>query len=79
MDFVSIGPLLILGSIGSKLESCCGRLGYVIGRFKNALVLICQLRTFIVVAVMDAIVQQLEKIVTFLKKMEEGEIRQFST
>jgi len=81
VDFVSIGPLLTLGSMGNKLESSCGRLGYVIGRFKKALVIIYQLRSFMVVAVMDAIVQvqQLEKIAAFLKKVDEGEIRQVPT
>jgi len=72
-DFVAIGPLLVLGALGHNLEPSCGRLDYTIGRFEKALVVIYQLRSHMVVLVMDSIVntQQLEEIATTLKKMEE--------
>jgi len=70
-DFASIGPLLVLGSMGSKLKSSCGRLSYVTGRFENALVTIYQLPNHMVVVVMDKIVQnrRLEEIASLLKQI----------
>jgi len=73
IDFASIGPLLVLGSMGHKMESACGRMGYVIGRFENALVIIYQLRSCMVVVVSDPIIEmsRIEEIGTFLRKWEK--------
>jgi len=72
-DFVAIGPLLVLGAFGHKLESSCGRIGYAAGRFEKALVVIYQLSSHMVVLVMDTTVstQQLDEIASLLEKMEE--------
>lgn len=71
-EFVSIGPLLVMGALGHKLESSCGRLGFVVGRFQKALVAIYQLRTEMAVLVTGIIdMDQLDEIATFLGKMEE--------
>ena len=73
-SFVSIGPLLVLGSMACKLQSSCGRLGYVIGRFENALVAIYQLHKLMVVVVADStfLVQRFEEISSFLNRMEKS-------
>jgi len=72
-DFVSIAPLLVMGALGHKLESSCGRLGFVVGRFEKALVAIYQLHSGMVVLVTSIIeMKQLHEIATFLKKMEES-------
>ena len=70
-DFLTIEPNLILGSMGTKLQPL-GRLGYVIGRFENALVTIYQLHSCVVAIVLDPTVQiqLLEEIGTYLKTME---------
>ena len=71
-EFVSIGPLLVIGALGHKLESSCGRLGFVVGRFENALVAIYQLRTEMVVLVTTIIdINQLDEIAAFLDKIDE--------
>jgi len=71
-EFVSIGPLLVMGALGHKLESSCGHLGFVVGRFEKAIVAIYQLRTETVVLVTAIIgMDQLDEIATFLNKMEE--------
>jgi hypothetical protein len=72
--FASIGPLLVLNSMACKLESSCGRLGYVTGRFENALVAIYQLRSLMVVVVASSTfqVQRFEEISSFLKRMEKS-------
>jgi hypothetical protein len=71
-EFVSIGPLLILGALGHKLESSCGRLGFVVGRFEKALVAIYQMRTEMIVLVTTIVdMEQLDEIATFLNEMEE--------
>lgn len=72
-DFVAIEPILVLGAFGHNLESSCGRIGYVAGRFEKALVVIYQLSSHMIVLVMDSIVttQKLGEIASFLKKMEE--------
>ena len=74
-SFVSIGPLLALGSMACKLESSCGRLRYLVGRFENALVAIYQLRSLIVVVVLDSAypVQRLDEFASLLKQMEKEE------
>ena len=71
--FASIGPLLVLNSMACKLESSCGRLGYVTGRFENALVAIYQLRSLMVVVVADStfLVQRFEEICSFLNRMQK--------
>ena len=73
-DFVELGPLLVLGAFGHKLEPSCGRIGYAAGRFEKALVVIYQLSSHMVVLVMDSIAstQQLDEIASFLKKMEKS-------
>ena len=72
-EFVAIGPLLVLGAFGHKLESSCGRIGYAAGRFEKALVVIYQLSSHMVVLVMDSIVstQELGEIASLLEKMED--------
>jgi len=71
-EFVSIGPLLVMGALGHKLEVSCGRLGYVIGRFEQALVAIYQLRTEMVVLVTTIIgMDELEEIARFLETMDK--------
>ena len=71
-EFASIGPLLVMGALGHKLESSCGPLGFVVGRFEKALVAIYQLRTEMTVLVTGIIgMDQLDEIATFLDKMEE--------
>ena len=71
-EFVSIGPLLVIGALGHKLEASCGHLGYVVGRFEKALVAIYQLRTEMVVLVTSIVdMDKLDKIATFLSKLEE--------
>lgn len=74
IDFVGIGPLLVLGAFGRNLESSFGRIGYAAGRFEKALVVIYQLSSHMVVLVMDSTVstQQLDEIASFLKKKEES-------
>jgi hypothetical protein len=73
VDFASIGPLLIMATIGNKLESSCGRLGYAIASFENALVIIYQLHNLMVVIVTDPTmqIQQIRQIGNSLAKMEE--------
>ena len=72
-EFVSIEPLLVMSALGHKLESSCGRLGFVVGRFEKAIVAIYQLRTELVVLVTAVIgMDQLDEIATFLKKMDES-------
>ena len=72
-DFVSIVPLLVMGALGHKLESSCGRIGFVVGRFEKALLVIFQLRMDMVVLLMDLGVdmKQLDEVATFLKKMDD--------
>jgi hypothetical protein len=55
-----------------KLEPSCGRLEFVVGRFENALVSVYQLRSVIVVIVVDSAyhLQRLEEFAEFLKRME---------
>jgi hypothetical protein len=74
MDFVSIGPLLVMGALCHKLEPSCGRIGFVVGRFQKALLAIYQLRCDVVVILMDSLVEmgQLDEIASFLKKMEDS-------
>jgi hypothetical protein len=59
--------------MASKLESSCGRLRYVTGRFQDAFVTLFQMRSMMVALVMDAVlsIQELEKIAAYLRKMEE--------
>ena len=71
-EFVSIGPLLVMGALGHKLESSCGRLGFVVGRFEKALVAIYQLRTEMVVLITTIIdINQLDEIAAYLDKIDE--------
>jgi len=71
-EFVSIGPLLVIGALGHKLEVSCGRLGFVVGRFEQALVVIYQLRTEMVVLVTTIIeMDELEVIARFLDTMNK--------
>jgi hypothetical protein len=71
-EFVSIGPLLVMGALGHKLESSCGRLGFVVGRFEKGLVVISQVGTEMVVLVTSIVdIDNLDEIATFLDKLEE--------
>jgi len=71
-EFVSIGPLLVMGALGHKLETSCGRLGFVVGRFEKAMVVIYQLRAEMVVLVTTIIgLDELEEIAASLHKLEE--------
>jgi len=71
-EFVSIGPLLVMGALGHKLETSCGRLGFVVGRFEKAMVVIYQLREEMVVLVTTIIgLDELEEIASSLHKLEE--------
>jgi len=71
-EFASIGPLLVMGALGHKLETSCGPLGFVVGRFERALVVIYQLRAEMVVLVTGIIgMDELEEIASFLHKTEE--------
>jgi len=72
-SFLSIGPLLALGSMACKLEPSCGRLRYLVGCFENALVAIYQLNSLIAVIVVDSAcsVHRLNEFATLLKAMEK--------
>jgi len=71
-EFVSIGPLLVMGALGHKLETSCGCLGFVVGRFEKAQVMIYQLRTEMIVLVTTIIgMDELEEIASFLHKSEK--------
>ncbi len=71
-EFVSIGPLLVMGALGHKLESSCGRLEFVVGRFEKGLVVIYQVGTEMVVLVTSMVdMGKLDEIATFLDKLEE--------
>jgi len=74
-SFVSIGPLLALSAMACKIESSCGRLGYLVGRFEKALVAIYQLHYLMVVVAVDSTypLQRLEEFASFLKRMEKRE------
>ena len=71
-DFASIGPLLILGAFGKKLEPSSGRLGFIVGRFEKALVVIYQLRSVVVVLVAELTMdmKQLQEIASFLDEID---------
>lgn len=71
-EFVCIGPLLVMGALGHKLEPTCGSLEFVVGRFEKALVAIYQLRTEMIVIITSIIdMDQLDEIAAFLDKIEE--------
>jgi len=71
-EFVSIGPLLVMGALGHKLETSCGCLSFVVGRFAKAQVVIYQLRTEMIVLVTTIIgMDELEEIASFLHKSEK--------
>jgi hypothetical protein len=74
LDFASTGPLLVLASMACKLESSCGRLGYVTGRFENAFVTLFKMPSLMVAVVTDVVLstQELEKIAAYLRRMEEA-------
>ena len=70
-EFVSIGPLLVMGALGHKLESSCGRLEFVVGRFEKDLVVIYQAGNEMVVLVTSMIdMDKLDEIAIFLDKLE---------
>ena len=71
-DFASIGPLLVLGAFGKKLEPSSGRLEFVVGRFEKALVAIYQLRSVAVVLVAELTLDmdELQEVAGFLDKMD---------
>ena len=79
-EFVAVGPLLALGSMGAKLQPSCGQLTYLVGRFENTIIGIFQLPKLMVVLAVDSTfpVERFEEFTGFLKQMNHNNSYYFS-
>jgi len=71
-QFVAINPALILAATEHRLKSACGRVKFLVGLFEKALLVIYQLQNYVVVLVLDSVLdmESLKKIATLLEKMD---------